>query len=191
MAHIDKKARSESLGQTPCIVWLTGVPAAGKSTIANALERRLFESGRLTYILDGDVTRQGLCRDLGFTEADRVENVRRVGEVARIMMDAGLIVIVALISPYRRERRDVRARVKAGEFIEVFVDTPVQVAEARDPKGLYKKARRGELKNFTGVDAPYEAPEHPEIRIETVAVQPEAAVDRIVAYLVENKIIRT
>ncbi len=188
---IDKKARGAALGQTPCIVWLTGRPAAGKSTIANALERRLFEAGRLTYILDGDVTREGLCRDLGFTEADRVENVRRVGEVARIMMDAGLIVIVALISPYRRERRDVRARVKPGEFIEIFIDTPLQVAEARDPKGLYKKARRGELKNFTGIDAPYEAPEHAEIRIETVAVQPEAAVDRIMAYLKQNGIIRT
>ena len=190
MALIDKKARSAVLGQTPCIIWLTGVPAAGKSTIANALERRLFESGRLTYILDGDVTRQGLCRDLGFTEADRVENVRRIGEVARLMMDAGLIVIVALISPYRRERRDARALVKPGEFIEIFIDTPLQVAEARDPKGHYKKARRGELKNFTGIGAPYEAPEHPEIRIETVAVQPEAAVDRIVAYLVKNGIIR-
>jgi bifunctional enzyme CysN/CysC len=180
---LDKKTRAAALGQTSCVVWLTGRPGAGKSTIADLLEQVLVRSGRHVYVLDGDVLRRGLSRDLGFSEADRAENVRRVGEVAHLMMDAGLIVIVALISPYRNERRAARALFEPGEFIEVYVDTPLEVAERRDPKGMYKKARRGEIKNFTGIDAPYEPPEHAEIHIETVQVPAEDAAQRIVRYL--------
>ena len=159
----------------PCVLWFTGLSGAGKSTIANVVERELHARGCHTSLLDGDNLRLGLNRDLGFTEADRVENIRRVGEVARLMSDAGLIVLVALISPFRAERRAARALVEEGEFFEVFVDTPLAVAEARDPKGLYRRARRGELKNFTGVDSPYEEPEHPELRIDTTRLSPDRA----------------
>jgi bifunctional enzyme CysN/CysC len=186
---VDRKARAQSMGQKPCILWLTGLSAAGKSTIANLLDKTLFARGRHTYLLDGDNVRHGLNRDLGFTDADRVENVRRVAEVARLMMDAGLIVIVSLISPYRSERRRVRELVAAQEFVEIFVDTPLHVAEQRDPKGLYKKARRGELKNFTGIDSPYEPPEHAELRIDTVADSAEQAVVQIIGYLTEKGLI--
>jgi bifunctional enzyme CysN/CysC len=186
---VDRKARASSMGQKPCILWLTGVPAAGKSTIANLLDKRLFATGRHTYLLDGDNVRHGLNRDLGFTEPDRVENVRRVAEVARLMMDAGLIVIVALISPYRSERRRARELVPPDEFVEIFVDTPLHVAEQRDPKGLYRKARRGDLKNFTGIDSPYERPENPEIRIDTVSTAPEAAVEVILEHLSKNGVL--
>jgi bifunctional enzyme CysN/CysC len=165
------------------VLWLTGLPAAGKTTLAGLLHARLKAMGRRSTILDGDVVRRGLSRDLGFSEADRAENVRRIAEVARLMADAGLIVIVALISPYRAERRKARALMPEGRFIEIFVDTPLEEAERRDPKGLYRKARRGELKNFTGVDAPYEAPENPELRIATLSGTPEAGVERILAYL--------
>jgi bifunctional enzyme CysN/CysC len=147
------------------------------------VERRLVTLGRHTYLLDGDNVRHGLNKDLGFTEADRVENIRRVAEVARLMADAGLIVLVSFISPFRAERRMARGLMGDGEFIEVFVDTPLDVAETRDPKGLYKKARRGELKNFTGVDSPYEAPERPEIRVDTTALEPDAAAEHIFDYL--------
>src|SRR5690349_7257310 len=147
------------------------------------LERRLLALGRHTYLLDGDNVRHGLNRDLGFTDADRVENIRRVAEVARLMADAGLIVLVSFISPFRAERRMARALMPEGEFVEVYVDTPLAVAETRDPKGLYRKARRGELKNFTGVDSPYEAPENPEIRVDTVELQPDAAAERIFVHL--------
>ena len=164
---VNKSARAELKGQKPCVVWFTGLSGAGKSTVGNLLEKRLHALGRHTYLLDGDNVRHGLNKDLGFTEADRVENVRRVAEVAHLMADAGLIVLVSFISPFRAERRMARALMEQGEFFEVFVDTPLQVAEERDPKGLYKKARRGELKNFTGVDSPYEVPEAPEIRIDT------------------------
>jgi bifunctional enzyme CysN/CysC len=165
--------------QKPCVVWFTGLSSSGKSTISNLLEKRLRALGRQTCLLDADKIRQGLSKDLGFTEADRVENIRRVAEVAKLMADAGLIVITAFISPYRNGRRTARGLMETGEFIEVFVDTPLEVAEQRDPKGLYRKARRGELKNFTGIDAPYERPEHPEVRVDTTRTTPEHAVDQV------------
>jgi bifunctional enzyme CysN/CysC len=165
------------------VLWLTGLPAAGKTTLAGLLHRRLTAMGRKSYVLDGDVVRRGLSRDLGFSEADRAENVRRIAEVAKLMADAGLIAIVALISPYREERRKARALMPEGRFIEIFVDTPLEEAERRDPKGLYRKARRGELTNFTGVDAPYEAPENPELRIATLSETPESGIERILAWL--------
>jgi bifunctional enzyme CysN/CysC len=170
--------------QKPAVLWFTGLSGAGKSTIANLVEKRLARMNRHTFLLDGDNVRHGLNRDLGFTDADRVENIRRVGEVARLMTDAGLIVITAFISPFQAERDMVRARMKPGEFVEVHIDTPLAEAEARDVKGLYKKARRGELKNFTGIDSPYEAPENPEIRIDTTRMTAEEAADAIVAALI-------
>ncbi|MGU7775021.1 sulfate adenylyltransferase subunit CysN [Burkholderia sp. MR1-5-21] len=184
---VDRHARAAQNRQTPRIVWLTGLSGAGKSTIANLVEKQLHALGKHTYLLDGDNVRHGLNRDLGFTEADRVENIRRVAEVARLMVDAGLIALVSFISPFRAERDMARALVGPGEFVEVFVDTPLAVAEERDPKGLYKKARRGELKHFTGIDSPYEAPAHPELRVDTVAESPEDAAARIVAYLLHAR----
>jgi bifunctional enzyme CysN/CysC len=181
--EINQHARAALKGHRPAVVWFTGISGAGKSTIANIVEHKLHATGRHTYLLDGDNLRHGLNRDLGFTTADRVENVRRVAEVAALMADAGLIVLVALISPYRAERRLARDRVGGGGFCEVFVDTPLDVAEARDRKGLYGKARRGELPNFTAVDAPYETPEHPEIHIRTTEMTPEAAAERVVRHL--------
>lgn len=180
---VDKHARAMLKGQKPCVVWLTGLSGAGKSTIANLIEKRLHALGRHTYVLDGDNVRHGLNRDLGFADADRVENVRRIAEVARLMTDAGLIVLVAFISPFRAERRMARELFQAGEFFEVFVDTPIAVAEERDTKGLYQKARRGELRNFTGIDSPYEVPERPDLRVDTVAMTPETAADAVVALL--------
>jgi bifunctional enzyme CysN/CysC len=178
--EVHKQSRAALLGQSPKVLWFTGLSGAGKSTIANLVERRLHALGRATYILDGDNVRHGLNRDLGFTDADRVENIRRVAEVAKLMADAGLIVLVSLISPFRAERRLARAMLAEGEFVEVFVDTPLAEAERRDVKGLYKKARAGGLKNFTGVDSPYEPPERPEIRIDTTKVTPEAAAEALV-----------
>ncbi len=180
---VDKAARAALKGQRPGVLWLTGLSGAGKSTIANRVEKRLHAMGRHTYILDGDNVRHGLNKDLGFTAADRVENIRRIAEVAKLMVDAGLIVITAFISPFRAERRMARELLAPGEFVEVFVDAPLSVAEERDPKGLYRKARRGEIKNFTGIDSPYEAPEAPEIRIDTTALDPDAAADRVLAAL--------
>ncbi|AOI97530.1 sulfate adenylyltransferase subunit CysN [Burkholderia sp. LA-2-3-30-S1-D2] len=185
---VDRDARAAQKAQTPRIVWLTGLSGAGKSTIANLVEQRLHALGKHTYLLDGDNVRHGLNRDLGFTEADRVENIRRVAEVARLMLDAGLITLVSFISPFRAERDMARALAGPEEFVEVFVDTPLAVAEERDPKGLYKKARKGELKHFTGIDSPYEPPAQPELRIDTVAESPEAAADRIVAYLLRERV---
>jgi bifunctional enzyme CysN/CysC len=180
---VDKGARARLKGQRACILWFTGLSGAGKSTIANHIERHLLALGRHTYILDGDNVRHGLNKDLGFTDADRVENIRRVAEVARLMVDAGLIVIVCFISPFRAERRMARALVGQDEFLEVFIDTPLIEAEKRDVKGLYAKARRGELKNFTGIDSPYEPPEKPEIHIETTKMSPEEGAQAVLAAL--------
>ena len=180
---VNKEARAVQKGQKPAILWFTGLSGAGKSTIANIVEKRLHADGRHTYMLDGDNVRHGLNRDLGFTEADRVENIRRVAEVAKLMLDAGLIVLVSFISPFRAERRMARELVEDGEFIEVFCDTPLEIAEKRDAKGLYKKARAGQIKNFTGIDSPYEAPEHPEIRLESGTRSPEELAEEVIALL--------
>jgi bifunctional enzyme CysN/CysC len=177
---VTRKAHAALKHQTPAVLWFTGLSGSGKSTIANLVEKKLHASGKHTFLLDGDNVRHGLNKDLGFTEADRIENIRRVGEVAKLMTDAGLIVLTAFISPFRAEREMVRAMLPEGEFIEVFVDTPLEEAERRDVKGLYKKARSGQLKNFTGIDSPYEAPERPEIRIDTTRETPEDAAERIV-----------
>jgi bifunctional enzyme CysN/CysC len=181
--EVNQQAHAALKGQQPAVVWFTGLSGAGKSTVANLVEKRLHALGRHTYLLDGDNVRHGLNKDLGFTEADRVENIRRVAEVARLMVDAGLITLVSFISPFRAEREMARARVAPGQFCEVHVDTPIGVAEQRDPKGLYKKARRGELKNFTGIDSPYEAPETPELRLDTTTLAPEAAADAVIEQL--------
>ena len=173
--------------QTPRVLWFTGLSGSGKSTIANEVEKQLFLMNRHTFLLDGDNVRHGLNRDLGFTEADRIENIRRVGEVAKLMADAGLIVLTAFISPFRAERQMVRDMLPDGEFIEIFVDTPLEVAEGRDVKGLYKKARSGQLKNFTGIDSPYEAPENPEIRVNTVDMTPEEAARYIIGRILPLK----
>ncbi|MES1200558.1 MAG: sulfate adenylyltransferase subunit CysN [Pseudomonadota bacterium] len=178
---VDRAARANIKGQRPAVLWFTGLSGAGKSTIANLVEKKLHSLGRHTVLLDGDNVRHGLNRDLGFTDADRVENIRRVGEVAKLMADAGLIVLVSFISPFRAERNLARSLMAPGEFFEIFVDTPLKDAEKRDVKGLYKKARRGELKNFTGVDSPYEIPENPEILIDTTKTDAAAAAEQIVA----------
>jgi len=183
---VDRRAHAALKHQTPRIVWFTGLSGAGKSTIANLVEKRLHALGHHTYLLDGDNVRHGLNKDLGFSDADRVENIRRVAEVARLMLDAGLVVLVSFISPFRSERDMARALAAEGEFVEVFIDTPLDVAEQRDPKGLYRKARRGELRNFTGIDSPYEPPERPEIRIDTTADTAAEAAERIVAWLRET-----
>ena len=182
--EVDRTRRAEMKSQKPLVLWMTGLSGAGKSAIANAVEKRLASLNRHTFLLDGDNVRHGLNKDLGFTEADRIENIRRVGEVAKLMTDAGLIVITAFISPFRSEREMVRQMVAPGEFIEVFIDTPLHVAEERDVKGLYAKARSGELKNFTGIDSPYELPEAPEIRIDTTVMSIEQAAEQIVSSIV-------
>ncbi len=184
---ITRDDHAELKNQTPRVLWFTGLSGSGKSTIANEVEKQLFLMNRHTFLLDGDNVRHGLNRDLGFTEADRIENIRRVGEVAKLMADAGLIVLTAFISPFRAEREMVRAMLRKGEFIEIFVDTPLDVAEARDVKGLYKKARAGQLKNFTGIDSPYEPPENPEIRVNTVDMTPEEAARHIIARILPLK----
>ena len=187
--HLDvsRETHAQLKGQKPAVLWFTGLSGAGKSTIANLVEKKLAARGRHTFLLDGDNIRHGLNRDLGFTEADRIENIRRVGEVARLMSDAGLIVLTAFISPFRAERHMVRRMVPEGEFFEIFVDTPLAEAENRDAKGLYAKARAGELKNFTGIDSPYEPPEKPEIRIDTTKMSAEAAAQLIVEELTKRR----
>jgi bifunctional enzyme CysN/CysC len=179
--EVDKAARAGIKHQAPRCLWFTGLSGSGKSTIANLVEKRLLAMGRHTYLLDGDNVRHGLSKDLGFTDEDRVENIRRVAEVAKLMVDAGLVVLVSFISPFRAERRMARSLFGEGEFLEIFVDTPLEVAEQRDAKGLYAKARAGELRNFTGIDSPYEVPEHPDMVLDTVAETPEALADRIAA----------
>ncbi|UVJ46015.1 sulfate adenylyltransferase subunit CysN [Pseudomonas sp. LS1212] len=180
---VNRQAHALLKGQTPCILWFTGLSGAGKSTIANLVERKLHALGRHTYLLDGDNVRHGLNKDLGFSEADRVENIRRVAEVARLMLDAGLITLVSFISPFRSEREMARKLASDGVFIEIYIDTSIEVAEQRDPKGLYKKARRGELQNFTGIDSPYEPPVSPDIRIDTCTDSAEVAAERIVEHV--------
>jgi bifunctional enzyme CysN/CysC len=186
---VSKKVRAEQKKQHACVLWFTGLSGAGKSTIANLVEKRLVSLGKHTYLLDGDNVRHGLNKDLGFTAQDRVENIRRVGEVAKLMVDGGLIILASFISPFRAERQMVRDLLSPGEFVEVFVDTPLYVAEERDPKGLYKKARRGELRNFTGIDSPYEAPEQPDIRIDTTSMAAHDAADAIIQQMIKRGIL--
>ncbi len=181
---IGRERHASLKNQKPAVLWLTGLSGAGKSTIANLVETKLARMNRHTFLLDGDNVRHGLNKDLGFTDADRVENIRRVGEVARLMTDAGLIVITAFISPFRAERDMVRAMIPPGEFFEIHVDTSLAEAERRDVKGLYAKARAGQLKNFTGVDSPYEPPEHPELRLDTTAMTADQAAQAIVDRLI-------
>ncbi len=186
---VNKTARAAMKGQKPCVLWYTGLSGAGKSTIANLVDKKLHSTKRHTYLLDGDNVRHGMNKDLGFTAADRVENIRRIAEMSKVLVDAGLIVSTAFISPFRAERDMARALLGQGEFIEIFIDTPLAVAEQRDPKGLYQKARRGDLKNFTGIDSPYEAPEHAELRIDTTSLSPEDAAETIFAYLQSHGIL--
>jgi len=162
---ITQKDRLKRLNQRPCIIWFTGLSASGKSTIANAVEQHLFQQGHLTYLLDGDNLRHGLSQDLGFSEEDRIENIRRIGEVSKLFLDAGIIVLSAFISPFKTDRQIARHLVNNGDFIEIFVDTPLKICEQRDPKGFYKKARSGNITNFTGIDSPYEIPDSPEVRV--------------------------
>ena len=180
---VTRAERSANKNQKPCLLWFTGLSGSGKSTIANALDVALHERGYHTFLLDGDNVRHGLCSDLGFSDDDRVENIRRVGEVCKLFADAGLIVMSAFISPFTSDRRMVRKLFPAGEFIEVFMDAPLETCESRDPKGLYKKARAGEIKEFTGIDSPYEAPEKPEMVINTAENDIEACVREIMAQL--------
>ena len=181
--EVNKTTRSEKLGQTPRVFWLTGLSGSGKSTLANLLEKKLHEQNKHTYLLDGDNVRHGLNRDLGFTDADRVENIRRVAEVSKLMVESGLLVLVSFISPFRSERQLARSLVEDNEFIEIFIDTPLNVAEERDVKGLYKKARAGEIKNFTGIDSPYERPHDPEVHLHTVEQGLEEQVHAIMRVL--------
>ena len=183
MLTVNKPARSAQKNQKACVLWLTGLSGAGKSTTANAVEQRLHALGRHSYILDGDNLRHGLTKDLGFTTVDRVENVRRIAEVAKLFVDAGLIVLVSVISPFRDGREMARRMMEEGEFIEVFVDAPLEVCERRDPKGLYRKARAGEIKNFTGIDSPYEPPESPDLVLKTAERSVDELADEVIAYL--------
>ena len=187
---IDKRSRALQKAQRPCLVWLTGLSGSGKSTIANLVERELYRLGHHTYVLDGDNIRHGLTKDLGFTETDRAENIRRIAEVGKLMVDAGLIVVSSFISPFRSERGMARDLFEQGEFLEVFVDTPLEVAEARDPKQLYAKARRGEIKNFTGIDSAYESPEAPELRIDTTQSTSQESAEQVLAELRRRGILR-
>jgi adenylylsulfate kinase len=180
---ITKEKRETLLKQKPCILWFTGLSGSGKSTIANAVEVELFKKNIKTYLLDGDNVRHGLNKDLGFSESDRIENIRRIGEVSKLFVDSGLIVLTAFISPFKSDRQIARSLVEYGEFVEVFVDTPLEICEKRDPKGLYKKARQGAIKNFTGIDSPYEIPLNPEIHINTENKTIEECANMVLYYL--------
>lgn len=180
---ISKKNRSQHKNQKPCLLWFTGLSGSGKSTIANALEVALFNRGQHTYLLDGDNVRHGLNKDLGFSDTDREENIRRIGEVSRLFVDAGMIVLSAFISPFRSDRKIARDLLPENEFIEVYMSTPLEVCEQRDPKGLYKKSRRGDIKHFTGIDSPYESPDAAEIELNTAEKSIEDCVQEIIDYL--------
>ena len=189
IGEVDKEARSAAHGHRGAVLWFTGLSGSGKSTIGHRVERMLIERGAFAYVLDGDNVRHGLNSDLGFAPEDRVENIRRIGEVSRLFSDAGALVVSAFISPYRKDRDRIRALMPEGEFVEVFVDTPLEICEARDPKGLYKKARAGEISNFTGLDAPYEAPQHPEVHLQTANLSVDEAAEQVIRYLEEQKIL--
>jgi adenylylsulfate kinase len=186
---VTKEQRSNQKKQRPCIIWFTGLSGSGKSTIAGAVEQKLYELGHHTYLLDGDNVRHGLNKNLGFSDDDRIENIRRIGEMAKLFADAGLIVLTAFISPFRDDRRMVRELVEQNEFIEVHMNTPIETCEARDPKGLYKKARAGEIKNFTGIDSEYETPEAAEITVNAKELNIEQCADKVIEYLQANQII--
>ncbi|HSH43448.1 MAG TPA: adenylyl-sulfate kinase [Arenicellales bacterium] len=184
--YLDKKTRAQLKNQHPCLLWFTGLSGAGKSTIANIVEQKLNATGKHTYLLDGDNVRHGLNRDLGFSSEDRIENIRRVGEVGKLFVDAGLITLASFISPFRSDRMIVRELFEPNEFLEVFVSAPLSLCEERDPKGLYKKARQGQIPNFTGVDSPYEPPEQPEVILDTADGTPEECADALIRYIIEH-----
>lgn len=188
--HITKQMRAKLLEQKPCVLWLTGLSASGKSTIANLLEQNLYSLGINTYLLDGDNIRHGLNSDLGFDNDSRVENIRRIAETSKLFVDSGLLVITAFISPFIQEREMIRNLVEKDEFIEIFVNTPLEVCEQRDPKGLYQKVRQGQIKNFTGIDSPYEVPINPEIILDTTQLNIQECCDKIMNYLKKNKYIK-
>jgi adenylylsulfate kinase len=189
VGEVDKDARAAAHGHRGAVLWFTGLSGSGKSTIGHRVERMLVERGAFAYVLDGDNIRHGLNRDLGFSPEDRVENIRRIGEVSRLFADAGALVISAFISPYRADRDRIRGLMDEGEFVEVFVDTPLEICEARDPKGLYEKARAGEISGFTGIDAPYEAPENPEVHLKTAKLSIDEAAGCVIRYLEEHDIL--
>ena len=184
--YVEKEDRARVLSQKPCILWFTGLSGSGKSTIANAVETELFKRGRKTYLLDGDNVRHGLNKDLGFSEIDRIENIRRIGEVSKLFVDSGLIVLTAFISPFRSDRQIAKSLVKYDEFIEIFIDTPLEICESRDPKGLYKKAREGAIKNFTGISSPYEQPEEPHIHLKTDNHTVQECADIVLNHLIKH-----
>jgi len=184
--HISKKQRASLKKQKPCLLWYTGLSGSGKSTVANAVDALLFKLGCHSYLLDGDNVRHGLNGDLGFSDDSRVENIRRIGEVSKLFLDAGLIVSTAFISPFAQDRASARAKLEADEFIEVYIDTPINICEQRDPKGLYKKARAGEIKDFTGIDSSYDVPQSPEIHVKTAEQTIQACAEQIVSYLAEQ-----
>lgn len=189
VGEVDKDARARAHGHRGAVLWFTGLSGSGKSTIGHRVERMLIERGAFAYVLDGDNIRHGLNSDLGFSQEDRAENIRRIGEVSRLFADSGALVVSAFISPYRKDRDRIRGLMGEGEFIEVFVDTPLELCETRDPKGLYKKARAGEISNFTGLDAPYEAPENPEVHLRTANLSIDEAAVQVVSYLEQQNIL--
>lgn len=187
---VTQQQRADQKQQKPCILWFTGLSGSGKSTVANAVETKLFQTGCHSYLLDGDNVRHGINNDLTFSDADRVENIRRIGEISKLFIDSGLLVLTAFISPFRADRQLVRELVGEGQFIEVYIDTPIEVCEQRDPKGLYQKARRGEIKHFTGIDSPYEAPELPEVVVKTAEMDIEQCAEYVLNYLKENAYVK-